>query len=325
MISLSTALSKGSVMRSRLPLCLLLASVFLAAGCGRHSAGTDDLAARKVRVVTTTGMITDLVKNVGGERVEVTGLMGAGVDPHLYRASEGDTVRMARADILFYNGLHLEGKMADVFAQMHHRVRTVAVAECLDPARDVRPAPEGYEGTHDPHVWFDVRLWRKMAAYVRDALAELDPAHAAVYEANAARYQAELDELDRYVRRQAEQVPSDRRVLITAHDAFYYFGHAYGFEVQGLMGVSTDSETSPADIQKLAEFVAARKVPAIFVESSVAPKTIQAVQAAVRAKGFDVKIGGELYSDALGSPGTPEGTYIGMVRHNIDTIAAALR
>jgi manganese/zinc/iron transport system substrate-binding protein len=270
-------------------------------------------------------MITDLLRNVGGDRVEVTGLMGPGVDPHLYRASEGDTTRMARADVVFYNGLHLEGKMADVFEKMQSRVKTVAITDGLDPKRDLRPAPEGYEGTHDPHVWFDVTLWSKIAEYVGGTLAELDPAHAEVYKANAQKYRAELALLHDYVRQQADKVPSPQRVLISAHDAFYYFGHAYGFEVQGLQGVSTDAETSPADIQKLANFIVDRRLPAIFVESSVPPKTIEAVQAAVRAKGFEVAIGGELFSDALGDPETPAGTYAGMVRHNIDTLVMALQ
>jgi manganese/zinc/iron transport system substrate-binding protein len=250
--------------------------------------------------------------------------MGPGVDPHLYKASAGDTVRMARADVIFYNGLHLEGKMTEVFEQMSRRVKTVAVTDRLDRERDVRPAPPGYEGSHDPHVWFDVRLWMKAVECVRDTLTELDPTHADVYRTNAETYLAELAKLHEYVKTQASRVPPERRVLITAHDAFYYFGHAYGFEVRGLQGVSTATEAGTADVQQLAQFIAQRRIPAIFVESSVSPKTIEAVKAAVRARGFGVQIGGELFSDAMGDPGTPEGSYVGMVRHNVDTLVSAL-
>jgi manganese/zinc/iron transport system substrate-binding protein len=305
---------------------LALVGILGAAGCGGTGAGASrtDLGSRKVHVVTTVGMITDIVQQVGGDRVEVDGLMGPGVDPHLFKASEGDTARMARADVIFYNGLHLEGKMGDVFERMGQRVRTVAVTSRLHPEQDLRPAPPGFEGTHDPHVWFDVTLWMKAAECVRDTLAEMDPSHADVYRSNAQRYLGELADLHAYVKAQAARVPAGRRVLITAHDAFYYFGHAYGFEVQGLQGVSTAAEAATADVQNLARFIAERRIPAIFIESSVPPKNIEAVRAAVQAKGFDVRVGGELFSDAMGSPSTPEGSYVGMVRHNIDTIVKAL-
>jgi manganese/zinc/iron transport system substrate-binding protein len=297
----------------------------VAVGCtSSNNPGRSDLSNRKIRAVTTTGMITDIVRIVGGDRVDVTGLMGAGVDPHLYKASEGDVTRMAGADVIFYNGLHLEGQMSDVFERMQNRVRTVAVTSRLDPQRDVRPAPPGYEGTHDPHAWFDVTLWMKAVELVRDTLAELDPSHADMYAANSRPYLQELAQLHEYVKSQAGRVPEKQRVLITAHDAFYYFGRAYGFQVRGLQGVSTASEAGTADVQELARFIVERRVPAIFVESSVPRRNIEAVQEAVRARGFNVKTGGELFSDALGDPGTPEGTYAGMVRHNIDTIVKAL-
>lgn len=302
-------------------LALLLASLIQAGCSGDESRG--DIATRKIRVVTTTGMVTDLVQNIGGDRVEVTGLMGPGVDPHLYRASEGDTARMARADLIVYNGLHLEGKMTDVFERMQKRVKTVPVTDGLDP-KDMRPAPPGFEGTHDPHIWFDVSLWKKAAEQVRKVLSEMDPASAESYKKNAGGYIAELDKLDAYVRSQVQKVPTGQRILVTAHDAFYYFGNAYGFEVQGLQGISTESESSPADIQKLARFIAERRLPAIFVESSVPTKTLEAVQAAVTAKGHSVRIGGELYSDALGDRDGDAGTYVGMIKHNVDTIVSAL-
>lgn len=308
-------------MKCKAWLFTIFAALLGVTGC--QTAVEAPLSERKVRVVTTTGMITDLVENIGGDRVEVTGLMGPGVDPHLYNATAGDMSRMAKADVIFYNGLHLEGKMSDVFEQMGHRVKTVAVTERLSEA-ELRPAPPGLETTHDPHVWFDVALWMKTVPVVRDTLAALDPTHAATYQANAQAYLEQLSKLHEEVKLKAGQIPEAQRVLITAHDAFYYFGHAYGFEVRGLQGISTAEEPSVDAVQKLATFIAERRIPALFVESSVPPRTIQAVQRAVQAKGHTVAIGGELFSDAMGSAGTPEGTYIGMVRHNIDTMVTAL-
>ena len=286
---------------------------------GEAAAGGEDT----VNVVTTTGMIADIVENVGGEQVQVTGLMGPGIDPHLYKASAGDVNRLQEADIIFYNGLHLEAAMGEVLERMSGAdVTTVAVAEVIDPAKLLSP-PE-FQGFHDPHVWFNVAFWMEATTAVQTALSELDPEHAAEYAANAEAYLAELQELDAYVAEQAARVPEDKRVLITAHDAFNYFGEAYGFDVRGLQGISTASEASTADVQELARFIAEHEIPAIFVESSVPPRTVEAVQAAVRAQGFDVQIGGELFSDAMGDPDTAEGTYNGMVRHNVDTIVGAL-
>jgi manganese/zinc/iron transport system substrate-binding protein len=297
----------------------------LLSACGRVEAGRTpaDLSQRTIQVVTTIGMITDIVKNVGGERIHVIGLMGPGVDPHLYKASEGDVTRLAEADVVFYGGLHLEAKMAEVFERMQGRVTTVAVTDKID--RALLLAPPEFEGAYDPHVWFDVRFWMQAVESVRDTLAQVDPANAGRYESNTRAYLAELQALHEYVTARAASVPPEQRVLITAHDAFNYFGRAYGFEVRGLQGISTATEAGTADVQGLAAFIAERKIRAIFVESSVPQRTIEAVQAAVRARGFDVQIGGELFSDAMGNPGTPEGTYIGMVRHNIDTIVDALK
>ena len=295
----------------------------LLTACGQTAREAEaDLSERPIRVVTTTGMITDVVQNVGGERVQVTGLMGPGVDPHLYKASEGDVTRMAEADAIFYNGLHLEAKMGEVLEKMGGQAKTVAVTQGVDPS-DLLAPPE-FEGAYDPHVWFDVALWMKAVEPVRDTLIEMDPDHADLYRANAESYLAELNELHDYVMAQAEKLPADQRVLITAHDAFNYFGQAYGFEVRGLQGISTAAEAGTADVQDLADFIVERRIPAIFVESSVPPRTIEAVQAAVRAQGFDVQIGGELFSDAMGDPDTEEGTYVGMVRHNVDTIVSSL-
>ena len=276
----------------------------------------------KYRVVTTIGMITDIVGNVGGDRVEVIGLMGPGVDPHLYKASAGDVQKLNSASLIFYNGLHLESKMADILAKMSGNTKTVAVTDAVD--RSLLLTPPEFEGQYDPHLWFDVTLWMKAVGKVRDALSEFDPDNALAYWSNAQRYFAKLAELHAYVEAQVNRVPAEQRVLVTAHDAFNYFGKAYGFEVRGLQGISTATEAGIADVQALATFIAERRIPAIFVESSVSPRSLEAVKAAVKSKGFNVEIGGELFSDAMGNEGTPEGTYIGMVRHNVDTIVTAL-
>lgn len=303
-----------------------LALAVLLAGCNPNAGGSRspaDLSARTIDVVATTSMIADLARIVGGERVAVTGLMGPGIDPHLYKASEGDVTRMARADVILYNGLHLEGKMTEIFEQMQRRnIATYALADGIDRARYLESP--NFAGNYDPHLWFDVSNWADVARYAARVLGELDPAHAQEYRANADDYLHELEVLDGYVHAQAASVPEAQRVLITSHDAFGYFGRAYGFEVMGLQGISTASEAGTADVQRLVDFIVERRIPAIFVESSVSPRGIEAVRAAVRARGFEVQIGGTLYGDALGNPGTPEGAYLGMVRYNIDTIVGAL-
>ncbi len=302
-------------------LLLILILVFLSA-CGSTTAQDDDLSLRPIRAVATTGMVADVVKNVGGKRVDVTGLMGPGVDPHLYKPSERSVIALADADVIFYNGLHLEAGMGKVFERMDGAVQTVATTDGIDRAK--LSSPPEFQGNYDPHVWFDVQLWMDTVNSVRDALIEMDPQNAQTYQDNASAYLAELGALDQYIHSQAAKIPEEKRVLITAHDAFNYFGRAYGFEVRGLQGISTASEAGTADVQALADFIVERGIPAIFVESSVPTRTIEAVQAAVRARGAEVQIGGQLFSDAMGSAGTPEGNYLGMVRHNIDTLVKAL-
>ena len=305
-------------------LLALLALLLVAPACsGSTAPGGADLASRKIVAVTTIGQITDLVRNIGGDRVEVVGLMGPGGDPHLYKASESDVAKLNSADIIFYNGLNLEGKMADLFVRMARTRPTVAVTEDI-PVDRLREPPE-FQGHYDPHVWFDVTLWKLAAERVERALVELDPQHAATYRENAARYQKELDELHAWIKTEIATIPPQQRVLVTAHDAFGYFGEQYGMEVVGLQGISTETEAGVADVQALAELVASRGIKAIFVESSVPHRTIEAVVEAVRARGKEVRIGGQLYSDALGAPDTPEGTYIGMMRYNVRTIVDALK
>ena len=305
----------------RIYISVCLIGILVWSGCdprGQPNAVTDD----KLRVVTTIGMITDVVKNVGGTRVEVTGIVEPGVDPHFYNPTPKDVQRFGSAHIIFYNGLHLEAKMADVLAKMSEDTVTVAVTDAVD--RSLLLTPQEYEGLYDPHLWFDVKLWMQVVGKVRDALSEFDADNTVLYRSNAERYLTKLMELNEYVKSQVERVPSKQRVLVTAHDCFNYFGKAYGFEVRGLQGVSTATEVGVADVQELAAFIVERGISAVFVESSVSSRSLKAVKAAVKSKGFDVEIGGELFTDAMGNEGTPEGTYIGMIRHNIDTIVYAL-
>ncbi|MBO2520422.1 MAG: manganese transporter [Firmicutes bacterium] len=282
-----------------------------------------DRAEARVHAVATTGMIADAVRAVGGDRVDVVGLMGPGVDPHLYRASQGDVRRLASADIIFYNGLSLEGRMEEILERMARQKPTVAVSESIPAALLLEP--EGFAGQYDPHIWFDVALWKMAVERIRDGLIQVDPEGEAVYRANAEAYLAELDELDAYIRRKVAELPAQSRVLVTAHDAFGYFGRAYGIEVVGLQGISTDTEVGLRDIQNLVAFLIERRIRAVFVESSVPRRALEAVIQGAASRGHTVAIGGELFSDALGEPGTPEGTYAGMMRYNIDTIVAALK
>jgi len=290
------------------------------AACGGAPEATDTDG---VRVVATTNIVGDLVRTIGGPQVEVEALMGPGIDPHLYKASAGDVRRMSSAEAIFYNGVHLEGKMSEVLERMGGPgVSTVAVAECV-PANELIESA-GFSGLHDPHVWFDVVLWSKTVGCVVETLVALDPENEAGYLERADAYQAELSALDGWVRERVEALAPDQRVLVTAHDAFVYFGRAYGFEVRGLLGVSTAAEAGTSDVQELADFIVKREIPAIFVETSVPPRYVQALQEAVRAQGFAVEIGGSLHSDSLGNPGTPAGTYAGTVRENVETIVTAL-
>lgn len=277
----------------------------------------------KIQVATTTGMIADLVKNVGGERVEVQALMGPGVDPHLYKASQGDITKLDEADMIFYNGLNLEGKMADIFERMASKKPAIQVTDTIEES-SLQASPD-YEGQYDPHVWFDVQLWMKTVERVRDALIEFDPSNKDAYTQNASDFLKKLEELDQYGKTQIALIPQQSRVLVTAHDAFGYFGAAYDLEVLALQGISTDAEYGLADVQELVDILVDRNIKAVFVESSVSSKAIEAVIEGAKEKGHEVSIGGELFSDAMGDEGTEEGTYIGMVRHNIETIVNALK
>ncbi|MEM0963385.1 MAG: zinc ABC transporter substrate-binding protein, partial [Bacteroidota bacterium] len=227
------------------------------------------------------------------------------------------------ADVVFYNGLELEGRMGEALEQVEDRgISAEPVAQTV--RQSALLMPEEFDGAFDPHVWMDVTLWKDVAETLAKEFTDMDSTHAEIYAENLAAYSARLDSLDAWVRAEVEAVPEPQRVIVTAHDAFNYFGAAYGFEVRGLQGLSTITEAGAVDIQDLATFVAERQIPALFVETSVSERSIQAVLEAVRSRGWTAEIGGRLYSDALGDPGTPEGTYEGMIRHNVTTIVEAL-
>ena len=277
----------------------------------------------KLKVVVTTSMLTDLVKNIGGDLIDVQGLMGAGVDPHLYKASEGDVSKLFNADVIFYNGLHLEGKLVAVFEKMEAQKTTVALGEFL--AKEGLIGSDYFASNYDPHVWFNIQYFKEFSDKVTSVLSEKDPKNAASYTANNLAFQQKLDLLHTAVVNTIATLAPEKRILVTAHDAFNYFGKAYGFKVVGLQGLSTATEAGVQDVQKLSEYIIANKVKAIFIESSVPRRTIEALEAAVLSKGHQVSIGGSLYSDALGDGGSVEGTYVGMFLYNVKTIVNALQ
>ena len=277
----------------------------------------------RIDIVTTTGMIGDAVENIAGENANVVALMGPGVDPHLYKATHGDLEKLTNADIIFYNGLHLEGKMGEVFEKLGRTRPVIAVAAGI-PDSLLRAVP-GFQGTHDPHIWFDVSLWKHAVSAISVFLQEYDSANAGTYRQNSARYLSRLDSLHESIEKYVRVIPEQQRVLITAHDAFGYFGDAYGIEVRGLQGISTVSEFGLRDVTNLVDFIISRKIKAIFVETSVSKKSINAVVEGCHQKKWNVRIGGSLYSDAMGPDGTPEGNYIGMVNANVRSIVEALK
>jgi manganese/zinc/iron transport system substrate-binding protein len=279
-------------------------------------------AAEPLKLVATTGMIADTVSRVAGDRAEVTALMGPGVDPHTYRQTRSDIARMISADAVFWNGLYLEAQLEEFFGQLGQRKPVFAVGEGVPVDR--RLAHDSYQDRYDPHVWMDPALWRFVVAATRDALIELDAEGADTYSANAEAMIADLDRLDAYSRKVLGEVPPTARVVVTAHDAFRYFGRSYGFEVIGVQGISTESEAGLKHIEEMVSTLVDRKIGAIFVESSVSDRNVRALVEGAAAQGWTVKIGGQLFSDAMGAPGTYEGTYLGMIDHNVTTIAGAL-
>ena len=322
-------------MSTRLPLTATLAalSLFALAGCGSDTAPPAGQGAAAVgsdtvktpySIVTTCGMVTDIVAVVAGERANVSGLMGEGVDPHMYKPTRNDQKTLLEADIVFYSGLMLEGRMGDTFIGIGRSGKPVfAVTEQIDESY-LREPPE-FAGHWDPHVWMDITAWSQCVDVVTEALSSYDMTHADEYRQRATDYQAQLREMDDYVRRTIATIPENQRWLVTAHDAFGYFSRAYKIPVKSAQGISTDSDSAVDDINQLVSFIVEKKISAIFVESSVNPKTITAIIEGCGQKRWDVRIGGKLFSDAMGAPGTYTGTYLGMMDHNATTIARALK
>ncbi|MEO2139233.1 MAG: zinc ABC transporter substrate-binding protein [Thermoleophilia bacterium] len=300
-------------------LCLLLVAL-VAPGCGEDAQAP--IGERPVEVVATTNFLADMAREVGGPRTSVAALMGPGVDPHSYKASASDVRTLRDADLLLHVGLELEGRMGDWFKEMSRRTEVVAVTDGIP--RQALLASADYQDRFDPHVWFEVPLWISAVDAIEDALIRIDPAGARGYSARAASYRGRLQSLDEEVRITLSAVPPSKRVLVTSHDAFAYLGRGYGFKVEGIQGISTVAEATTADIERVAESVAASKIPTIFVESSVSPQTMRAVQEAAARKGHSVELGAELFADSAGAAESPEGTYIGMVRANARRIAEGL-
>lgn len=298
---------------------LVLGLVMVA--CGSNEVIEDS---GKYSVVTTTTLVGDVVKNIGKEHVDVKSLMGPGVDSHMYKASAGDVSLMHGADMVIYNGLQLEGRMGDVFENLRSKDKLIlAMSNAIDKTEllDFETNP----GSYDPHIWFDVELWKTGAKGVAEILKELDPENSEDFDKNLEEYLLELDELIDYIETRVAELPEEKRILVTAHDAFNYFGNAYGFKVRGLQGINTGTEAATSDVTDLANYIVEKEIKAIFIESSVPRKSIEALQEAVKAQNFNVEIGGELYSDSTGDVGTDAESYIGTFKENIDTIVDALK
>ena len=302
---------------------LIFAALTTTFAVGQADAAPAEPPAQKPQIVATVGMLADIVAAVAGDRADVRSLMGPGVDPHLHKPTRRDVRALASADVIFYVGLTLEGRMADALERLRLSGRNVVAVGEVIPHDQLR-YPDEFEGHPDPHVWMDVRLWSRCVDRVAIALAEFDPAGAKTYQKNATGYRARLDELDDYVRRVIATIPDQQRQLVTAHDAFGYFSRAYEIPVRSVQGITTESEAGLADISGLVEFLVAKRVPAIFIETSLSPRNLRAVLEGAKARGSEITIGGELFSDAMGHQGTYEGTYIGMIDHNATVIVRAL-
>ncbi len=277
---------------------------------------------KNITIVATTSMLADAARNVVGDQMIVHCLMGPGIDPHVYRARESDVHKLASADLVIFNGLHLEGKMSQVLQGMQRFTKVINASDAIDKQK-LRTAE--FEELYDPHIWFDVTLWIAIVRYIQEKIIELDPEHVDIYQKNGDEYSAQLKKLHEYVQNRVNGINPKKRILITAHDAFGYFGDAYGFEVVGLQGLSTDCDMSVKDIQQLADYIVEKQIMTIFVETSISARSMRAVQEAVAAQGWRVAIGDELYSDALGDEESGADSYIGMVRHNVDAIVDALK
>jgi manganese/zinc/iron transport system substrate-binding protein len=323
------------MLSNQLRLCLLLTLSQVICGCSSSHDDHQPAASAQdrvysgnypIKIVATTGQVAELASRIGGEYIDVTALMGPGVDPHLYRPIASDINKLDEADAILYNGLHLEGRMTEIFEQLAKRKTTLAVTSGLVARKDKRlRQPPEFADAYDPHVWHDVSMWSDCVQDVAEALGKLDPPHADYYRENAKTYRAELAELDKFCREEISKIPADQRLLVTAHDAFGYFGKAYGLEVLALKGISTDEEIDLAHQEEVQKTLVERKIPAVFVESAVAPRTVQALVEPCRAAGHELHVPKqELYADALGPADTDDSTYAGMIRHNVKTIVDAL-
>jgi len=297
---------------------VVLSLPFLLLGCSAETEGEKEGV-----VVATTGQIADAIKEISGDHLQVSALMGPGVDPHLYKATQSDLSKLDKAEVIFYNGLHLEGQMLDIFEQMAKDKTVLAVGETLDEKQLLASDTDAM--LHDPHIWFDIELWKGVVKAISTQLQEEYPEFKADFQTNEAAYLKKLDDLQSYAEKRVNEIPQQQRILVTAHDAFNYFGRSQGFEVRGLQGLSTDSEYGVKDVQEMVDFLVENKIKALFIESSVSDKAMKAVIEGAKEKGHDIVIGGELFSDAMGAEGTTEGTYVGMYQHNIDTIVDALK
>ncbi len=296
---------------------LLIVIVFSSCSSNKKESRT------KPHVVATTGMLYDAVINIGGDSITAEAIMGPGVDPHLYKATQGDLAKFKDADIIVFNGILLEGKMSEILQQLGKQKPVVAAAESVP--KDMLLSAVGYQDAYDPHVWFDVKRWKYAVKEIANTLREQDSVNTTYYTLNEKSYLAKLDSLDALVRREISKIPASQRILVTAHDAFGYFGDSYGLQVEGLQGISTVADFGLKDIANIIDLIIKNKVKAIFVETSVSTKSIDAVITGCQEKGHNVKIGGYLYSDAMGELGTVEGTYIGMFRKNVNTIVNSLK
>ncbi len=300
----------------------LFLSVLFVVGCSGNE-GVGEADSDIPLVVTTTGQVADAVKRIGGEHVKVKSLMGPGVDPHLYKATQGDLQLLEDADIIFYNGLELEGKMSEIFEKMKKNKAVVAIGEALPKDRILED--QDHPGLYDPHIWFDIQLWKLASEEITKTLAIELKTHKDDFTNNEALFFKELDELQEWTNGRMSEIPESQRVLVTAHDAFHYFGNSNGLDVRGLQGLSTDSEYGIKDIQNIVDFLVEQNIKAVFIESSVSDKAMNSVIEGAKEKGHTIQIGGELFSDAMGSEGTEEGTYIGMYKHNVNTIVDSLK
>lgn len=296
--------------------------ILVLTGC--NSTNTEiETESKTLKIVATTTMLYDLVENIAGSEIECIGLMGVGIDPHLYKASAGDVSKLESADMIVYNGLHLEGEMEEIFQQLGEQGKVIA---CAAGGIELDSLLEGEDGEiYDPHIWFNISLWMNVAEHLTEEIVALDTENEETYRENLQDYLLELKELEQYVIERTQEITEDKRVIITAHDAFNYLGDAYGYEVMGLQGISTVAETSTGDISDLAIYISEHEIKAIFVETSVATKNVEALQEAVKARGFQVEIGGELYSDSLGDASLGHDSYVEACKANIDTIVDGLK